>query len=36
MAIYALDDVRGGKAVVAGVGKCDTRGGDLVVENVRD
>lgn len=36
VAIYALDDVRGGKAVVASVGECDTRGGDLVVENVRD
>lgn len=36
VAVYAFDDVRGGEAVVPGVGECDSRGGDLVVEDVRD
>lgn len=35
MAVDAFDDVRGGEAVVAGVGECDSRGSDLV-GNVRD
>lgn len=35
VAVYAFYDVRGGEAVVAGVGECDSRGGDLV-EGVRD
>lgn len=35
VAIYAFDDVRGGEAVVACVGKSDSRGCDLV-EDVRD
>lgn len=35
VAVYAFDDVRGGEAVVAGVGECDSRGGDLV-DDVRD
>lgn len=35
VAVYAFNDVRGGEAVVAGVGECDSRGGDLV-EDISD
>ena len=35
VAVDSFDDVRGGEAVVAGVGECDSRGGDLVGD-VRD
>lgn len=33
--VYTIDDVRGGEAVVAGVGESDSRGGDLV-KDVRE
>lgn len=36
MAVYTLDDVRGGEAVVACIGEGDPRGGDLIVEDIRD
>lgn len=35
VAVYAFDDVRGGEAVIACVGECDSGGGDLV-DNVRE